>query len=736
MRCLTCSKSTVLRKWCIDLAALLAVDSMPINLMDPTRPLQLRRTCAWTLLAIMAGCGCTPTQPMAQLARKTFAAPPQQVAPSLTPADESEAKRLWEAAQKANDGRDEQGAQAMRDALIKQYPGSEAAAWIYEARAHTAKEANHDDQAVAQLEHILFLRPQYSRIARVREEYALLLVRVGRKDDALALYRSLSAATAPQDRLRMGQAIMQPLMDAGAGRGAIEIAVEAMQGANVPEAKRHDIEEWALQVAGGALSLSDAEALWQAHGQDPKWRQVAPILALRLAKNAFHQKDAAKTSMMLQALQKNFSGTVSAQQGLQFAQLMQAQQEVDVTTVGVLLPLSGKYKQFGERSRLAIDQAFAHTGIKLVLKDTEGDANKAAAALEALVFENHVVAVIGPLFSNEAMAAAIKAEELGVPLLALSHKAGLHEVGPYVFRTALTVEVQARALAKTAFEELNMTRFALLYPRSRYGIDFMQAFWDEVEKRHGEIRGVEAYEPSQTTFKEPIRRLVGRWFLNARPEFREALKALKEKNYSALRMRAEVGRLDKASPPLVDFDGLVIPDSGRQLGLIAPAVAFEDILLAKDAKALDRARRASKQSAAQAVTLMGASTWNSGQTLDACEQYCEDGVFVDAYYGGSSDARVRDFISGFQTRAGNEPYLSEAQSFDTAGFLARVLKQKRPQDRAALKDALLSAEPYTGVTGRMQFDANGELIKDLFSLTIKNHEIRLLGASSSDRRRS
>lgn len=687
--------------------------------------------CTWQLFA-----GCAPALPAAHIARRAFVPPPppQQQA-SLTPQEEAEARRLWETAQKAADGKDEQGAQAMRDALVKRYSTSEAAAWVYEARAHAAMEAGHDDQAVGHLEHILFLRPQYSRIGRVREEYALLLVRVGRKNDALALYQSLSPTTAAQERVRMGQAIMQPLMDSGAGTGALQIAIEALGQPDVPAEKKDEIRAWVLQVAGGALPLTDAEMLYKAHAQDPAWHEVAAILALRLAKNAFHQHDTVKTQAMLTALSGSFADTPYAEQGRAFAQMMQAQEDVDVSTVGVLLPLSGKYKQFGERSRQAIDQAFARTGLKLVVKDTEGDANQAATQLEALVFEHHAVAVIGPLFSNEAMAAATKAQELGVPLLALSHKAGLHEVGPYIFRTALTVEAQARALAKMAFEQLHMTRFALLYPRSRYGMDFVEAFWNEVDARHGEIRGVESYEPSQTTFKEPVRRLVGRWFLNARPEFREALKALKERHLTALRMRSEVARLDKASPPLVDFEGLVIPDSGRQLGLVAPAIAFEDILLAKDARALDRARRASRQSDAAAVTLLGASTWNSGQTLDACEQYCENGVFVDAYYAGSTETRVRDFVANFRGRTGSEPYLSEAQAFDTAGLLARVLRQGRPKDRAALKDQLMAFEPYTGVTGRMQFDAQGELIKDLYTLTIRNHGIELLGDGAPGRRR-
>jgi branched-chain amino acid transport system substrate-binding protein len=661
--------------------------------------------------------------------------PNPPAAPALSPQDEAEAKRMWETARKATDGRDEQGAQAIRDALIKRYPSSEAAAWIYEARAHTAKEGGHDEQAVTQFEHILFQRPQYSHIARIRDEYSVLLVKVGRKNDALALYQSLNPSTQNAARLRMGQALMQPLMDAGFGQGAIEIAMEAAAAESLSQATRAHAAAWALQVAEGTLALADAEALWQAHNTDPAWAQVSPLLALRIAKNAYHVGDKTKTDAMLNALAQRFADTPYAAQGKQFYTIMQARKEVDINTIGVLLPLTGRFKQFGERSRMAIELALSHHNLKMVVKDTEGDANKSAAALEALVFEHHVVAVIGPLFSNEALAAATKAEELGVPMMALSHRAGLHEVGPYIFRTALTVETQAKALAKMAMEQLNMSQFALLYPKTKYGMDFTQAFWDEVDRRHGEIRGVEAYEPAQTTFREPVRRLVGRWFLNARPEFREALTALKARDLTALKMRAEVARLDKLSPPLVDFDALIIPDSGRQLGLIAPAVAFEDILLAHGAKALDRVRRASNQSAGRAVTLMGASTWNSTQTLDACEQYCEDGIFVDSYFAGSPETRVRDFVAGFKHAAGTEPYLSEAQAYDTAGLLARVLKTQRPKDRATLKDALMASDPYTGVTGKMRFNAQGEIEKELYTLTIKNHQIQLLNGGRTSNRR-
>ena len=410
-----------------------------------------------------------------------------------------------------------------------------------------------------------------------------------------------------------------------------------------------------------------------------------------------------------------------------FLALLRARFVVDPQVVGVVLPLTGKYKQFGERSLQAMQLAFApNSGIRLVVKDSQGEPSIAAQAVETLVLEHHVVAVMGPIFSAEALSAAAKAEELSVPLLTLSHREGLAEIGPYVFRTALTTAAQVKALAEVAFDSLHMRRFALLYPRNAYGLSFMAAFWDEVDRRQGDIVGAEVYEADATTFREPVRRLVGRWHVSARPDYRQAVEALRRQKLSPLRMRSELEKLDKTLPPLVDFDALVIPDSGRTIGLLTPALAFEDITLTHDPKTLERMRRASGNSALAPITLMGASTWNSPQLLDSCETYCEDAVFVDAYFAGSADAHVRDFIAAFrQASGGAEPYLSEAQAFDTAGLLRQALSSApAPRDRRALRDQLLQLPLYRGVTGALRFAGGGEVQRQLFTLTIKEHSIR------------
>jgi ABC-type branched-subunit amino acid transport system substrate-binding protein len=653
----------------------------------------------------------------------------RQRPPAPARADEVDATRQAEAAATLAARGQNAAAERARDAIVAQHPATEAAADIRAARAERAAAQGHIEEAVELYEQVLFLRPNYAHADQVRERYVEQLRLAHRPEDALKVVQAAyTAARLPADRLRLGATLGELLAETGRGREGVELAVELAYAPGLATHLRQKYLDQAAAAIAGNLSFSDAEGLWKAHGDNPQWAPLQPLLAFKLAKIYFHTRDYDRSEQMLTLVGRRFAASPYAAQAQDFLQMLRNRFTTDAQAVGVLLPLSGKFKQYGERSLQAIQMGFAgQSRIKLVVRDTQGDPALAAQGIESLVLEHHVVAVIGPLFSAEALAAALKAEELGVPLVALSFRDQLPQVGAYVFRTALTVQAQAKALAQYAFEQ-GMRRFALLYPRSRYGLDFMAAFWDEVVARHGEVRGAESYEPDQTTFREPVRKLVGRWFLNARPEYKEAIDALRKQKLPPLRMRSEVHALDKKMQPVVDFDALVLPDSGRQIGLITPAVAFEDVVLTHDARTLEKMRRASGQTEVRPVTLLGASTWNTAQTLDSCEQYCEDAIFVDAFFAGSTDPRLRDFVAAYHTQGGADPYLSEAQAYDSAGLVLRALQTKRPTSRANMRDALLAMPPFAGITGELRFDTDGEAQRSLSVLTIKNHTIQLLQA--------
>ena len=279
-----------------------------------------------------------------------------------------------------------------------------------------------------------------------------------------------------------------------------------------------------------------------------------------------------------------------------------------------------------------------------------------------------------------------------------------------------------------------MTQFALLHPRTTFGTAFVKAFWDEVEKRNGEVRGIESYAHDQTTFTEPVRKLVGRWYRTSREDYLEKLKEIRAKKLPSHRTAAAIEKMQKNLPPITDFDAIVIPDSAKRLGLIAPALAFEDIVVTRNDRELQRIKRATGYEEIKPITLLGASTWNHPYLISQCQQYCENAIFVDGYYRDNPAAQVRDFDSSFREIFGKSPRLSDAQAFDTGTLLRRILENTEVTvaNRDDLRNALLSLKGFKGVTGGLEFDKDGEAVKELFVLTLKNKTIQLFEKTESE----
>jgi branched-chain amino acid transport system substrate-binding protein len=685
---------------------------------------QLRWLAIVALAPLALACGTKPPVPVVAGPDGKRIEPP----PAPKKQDEDLARDLAaDAAKLAAEGNPSL-ARAKEEQLLASYPATLPAASIYQARALLAERAGNLDEAVAYYEKLLFYRPSFEGIDTIREHYAALLLQAGRPADAANMLRALFANAADVGvKLRLGESLIAALAAADHGGEALLVLADLISRQDVAAATRDSLVARALEIVDGGLSFKDAASLWSKVSDDGALAALQPALAFKLAKIYYHVRDFKRSEEMAQLVATRYASSPIAAQARDFLARLHDRFQVDPRAIGIALPLTGKYEQYGARALIAIKQAFVNDNVyKLVVKDTQGDPTAASQAIEDLVMKDHVVGIIGTLFSNEAQSAALKAEELSVPLLTLSHREGLPEIGANIFRTALTVQAQAKALAAVAFDKLNMSRFALLYPRSSYGLDFVRTFWDEVDRRQGEIRAAETYEIDQTTFTEPVKRLVGRFYMYARQDFKDGILEIKAKKLPPHKVAAEVEKLEKHLPPLVDFDAIIIPDSSRNIGLIAPALAFEDIVMERDPKELEKIKKATGNQKIHPVTLLGASTWNSPQTVSSCERYCEGAIFVDAFYPDSPDQKVRDFVTSFRDEAGIDPHLSEAQAYDTAGLLRAVLRASKPADRAALQTQLRQSAAYDGLTGKLQFDASGEVRKELFVLTIDKGEIKKL----------
>jgi len=295
---------------------------------------------------------------------------------------------------------------------------------------------------------------------------------------------------------------------------------------------------------------------------------------------------------------------------------------------------------------------------------------------------------------------------MGIPIITLTQKDGIPEIGDKVFRNFITPKMQVQALTAFTVESLGLYRFAILYPDENYGLTFMNLFWNELIGLGGQVVGVEAYKPKQTDFSEPIKKLVGLYY-----EIPEDLKIENDfaedgdqQKYSADTDEKNPEEGFDSNPeeeepePIVDFDAIFIPDSPGLAGLIAPQLAYFDI---KD------------------VYLLGTNLWHSDSLIRIADQYVQGAVMADGFFAESTSPAVQNFVTKFEETYQEKPDFIEAVVFDSALILFHAVSRPHIRYRNEIRDELLNLDNFPGITGITRFDEKGEVQKKLRLLRIK-----------------
>ncbi len=381
--------------------------------------------------------------------------------------------------------------------------------------------------------------------------------------------------------------------------------------------------------------------------------------------------------------------------------------------IGCLLPLSGQYKEFGQRALRGIELAMHQFGsrgttqYKMIVKDAQSESSSSVKGVQEL-FDENASCIIGPMV--EPVPAVKKAQELQIPIVALSQKEGIPETGDYVFRNFITPEMQVNTLVSYAMNELGADRFIVLYPREKYGTTFMNLFWEEVVKQNGQMVGSEPYNPGQTDFEDSLKRLENL--------FRYAPRGLDSTEAASVGrgITANTGRgyegfsndgdsehiqYDKDGNAFVvrPSDVLFIPDSSKFAGLIIPQLAYHDV---------------------NNVIIMGTNLWHSDELIKMAGPYAQGALITDGFFEQSQSLQVREFVDAFERIYGSKPGFFEAIAYDTAMMLFKVLSNPGIRNRQDIRDNLQKMPHYNGVTGKTAFKENGDVEKELFLLELRN----------------
>lgn len=448
------------------------------------------------------------------------------------------------------------------------------------------------------------------------------------------------------------------------------------------------------------------------------------------------------------------------------------------TKVGCILPLSGEAAASGQKILQGIQLAFSlipdnkRRDIELIVKDSKGNPEIAAEIVEDLGTDNDVVCIIGPMFSRTAKKAIEKAEIFQIPMISPSASAkGLPGTSQYFFRNSLTQDLQGKAIAEYAVNNLNLNKYILFYSSDSYGIRLKDVFLDQINILGGEILAEKSYAPEEHDFKEQILNIGG---MNDEELKKKTLESILEANKNLVLEDGSIIEYDETgiyedkdeamSTVLVEIikqkneeryertfeESKIITEEGIKeevqiedmpeqqieesrasddVDNIEEKINFKPFLKVNyDAIFIpgnpDKVGLIAPQLAfynIENVQLLGGNSWNSDNIIELGGKYVNGAIFVDGFFSGSYLKQVQEFNELYEYFFGEEPGVLSAQAFDAANMVLDIILKTRV-DRQVMKKELLKIKNFKGVSGETTILPNGDSEKTLFFISIKRNK--------------
>lgn len=341
--------------------------------------------------------------------------------------------------------------------------------------------------------------------------------------------------------------------------------------------------------------------------------------------------------------------------------------------IGAFLPLSGTQADFGKSAvegiKLAVSQINSTKGllgrpIHLILRDTNSKGHEAAQLVRQLVEEDHVVALLGEIASENSLLAAPVAAELGIPMISPgSTHADVTKAGPGIFRVCFVDPFQGRVMSKFA-SSIGVTKAAILFdPEDPYSTALAKSFEEDFLARGGSIVATEICPPDAVDFSAP-------------------LNAIKEKQPEVLFL------------PVYYARAASIIKQARPLGIDQPFI--------------------------------GTDGWESPDFLKIGGQAVNNTYFTSHFSAGDPSEHTQDFVKAYRSEYGREPLALAALGYDAMNFLASGIRQADSTAPEALRTALSEMKSFPGVTGTITLDADRNPTKSAIVIRVDSGQFTYL----------
>ncbi len=291
--------------------------------------------------------------------------------------------------------------------------------------------------------------------------------------------------------------------------------------------------------------------------------------------------------------------------------------------------------------------------LEVIFEDSQDKDTEAVNAANKLISVDKVPVMIGPMKSGETLAVAPIAEENKVILItptATSPK--VTDAGAYIYRGCSRIDTQVEALVNYAIEKYGVKKAAILYSKEPYGEGFKDLFVKYFGEKGVEVVAIESFMVGDKDFKAQLTKIAGTQF----------------------DILCIPGYLQETAPAVVQ---------ARMLGITTPTMGgYGDI-------------------APLYITLAGA----------AGEGHVVSGEYDEGYDTPKNKAFVKKYYEIVNADP-NEPnnIMFAAITYDMTHIVADAMKEVGT-DPTAIKGYLDNLKDYDGVTGKLSFDANGDIQK-------------------------
>ncbi|MBX7144463.1 MAG: penicillin-binding protein activator [Oligoflexia bacterium] len=338
--------------------------------------------------------------------------------------------------------------------------------------------------------------------------------------------------------------------------------------------------------------------------------------------------------------------------------------------VGVLLPLSGKYSALGQATKNGMEMALegqraalsASAGssapplIRASFRDTGIEVHRASDAARELVSSEGAKLLVGPLIAEHALAVQSVSRQTAVPMLSLSKNSNF-PTGDGSYRLGATVESQVYSLLEASQNIAGLKRFALIFPDDSGGIEFADAFRQQLHARNIEL----VYE--------------GRYPRNSTDTFLTMAQAVEA----------------------AGADGVIFPDS-----LTTAARFFGNF----------------SASFRQSVHPLGVANWDNAAQLANSSTVLDGAIFVSPFFVQSARPQVAQFVAAYRAKYNQTPDFLAAQGFD-ALTLVQEITRRQQIDQVSWTVAAGQFDAYEGLTGRISLRDDGEFERQFRVIQLK-----------------